>query len=123
MGINFKEYGGHYSNAQWSYSGFGNFRRKVALEFGIDLFLMEGFCGNRLMTPISWNTVKHPIKYFLNHSDSDGSISAKRCEVLYPIIKDVISKWDKNTHDYISGRDLIKTMKICAKNNKRLIFC
>jgi len=69
MGLNFS-ISTRSSNAAWSYSGFGNFRRKLAEEIRIDLNAMEGFGGKT-----KWDTVKDPIKYLLNHSDCDGHLT------------------------------------------------
>lgn len=129
MGLNFKN-----SKAQWSYSGFNRFREKVARGIGIDLRNMIGFAPFNLSGKEldiweaqagSWKDIKSPLKYFLNHSDCEGQISAKRCGLIYPILNKIVLSLEdsiENEHDKSSGKELVKTMKDCAKNNKPLIF-
>lgn len=126
MGINFKN-----SDASWAYSGFNRFRERLADEVGIDLRKMKGFQPLELndeqglewdKKAIDWNTVKNPLKPFLNHSDCDGQISAKKCGTIAEIINNIVSKWDKDDYDTRQANELVKTMRNCFKNNKPLIF-
>lgn len=81
MGLGFNE-----SDAHWSYSGFMQFRRRLAREIGICLDLMQGFREtNREVDcqkdfywlpkePLKWENIKDPIAEFLSHSDCDGQL-------------------------------------------------
>jgi hypothetical protein len=116
MGLNFRE-STNYSDAAWSYSGFGEFRRKLAKEIGIDLDKMIGFGGKT-----KWNTVNNPIKYLLNHSDCDGHITALRCSLIAPRLKELIDKWDDTDYDKRAAIILANDMIKCANDNKNLEF-
>lgn len=114
------------SSASWSYNGFHEFRTRLAKTIGINLEDMVGFGGNK-----EWKEVKDPLKYLLNHSDCEGSISPKRCGLIAPRLLEVISTWKdegEGTFD-IEGYDkrqalmLAKSMKDCAEENQKLEFC
>ena len=65
------------------YSYFNAFREWVAKQIGIDLNAMVGFQRSYPHTEvigISWDTVDHPIKPLLNHSDCDGELTVKECD-------------------------------------------
>jgi len=112
MGLDF-----NYSNAGWSYSGFNNFRRKLAKEIGVDLDKMIGFGGK-----IEWDTVKDPIKYLLNHSDCDGHLTPLRCKRVAPRLIELVSKWDNIDYDKKTALELAEGMLECAMVNKNLEF-
>ena len=120
--------------AQWSYSGFYYFRKMVALSIGIDIEEMQGFRKRHPDDPEfiklgwkSWDEVKHPLKSFLNHSDSEGVLTSKECKNIYPALESIIRNWEVgflvSEHDFHSGLNLIESMKYCAENNQDLIFC
>lgn len=118
MGIGFIV-DGKSSGAHWSYSGFNNFRTRLALEAGINLKKMEGFIElDREQTikevgwegyrkaikeeyergKISWDTIDDPLKPFLNHSDCEGELSPEECAQIAPRIRELVERWpDKVT--------------------------
>jgi hypothetical protein len=51
MGLDFRSSGTgeeFQERTSWSYSGFGDFRRRLAAQIGITLYEMEGFGGDIL---------------------------------------------------------------------------
>ncbi len=112
MGLNFRE-----SNAQWSYSGFNNFRRRLATQIGITLDAMQCFGGT-----IPWRTVKDPIVPFLNHSDCEGTMTPEAMKKVAPRIKALVKDWPED-HDKQNGLELAADMLRLSKNGKRLHFC
>src|SRR5665648_1219897 len=65
MGLDFS-----HSNAHWSYSGFYDFRRRLAQEINVDLEMMDGFGGD-----IPFDLIKDSIEPLLNHSDCGGGLT------------------------------------------------
>lgn len=118
------------SDARWAYSGFMRFRCKLAKGIGIDLNTMEGFVGeitaNPFKKPMSgvWKDVKDPLKWLLNHSDCEGQISARRCGLIAPRIRDVVKDWDVEdlARDRWNAILLAEGMEQCAEDGKPLIF-
>ncbi|SRR5216684_1675225 len=115
----------------FSYSGFYNFRKSIAKSLGFELERMEGYSLKHpineeyiMLGNISWNNIKSPLKYFLNHSDSEGCLSAKNCEIILPQLKVIIFQWEDFFHHdnkYLGGQ-LIALMDYCASSDKDLIF-
>jgi hypothetical protein len=123
MGLNFKFIDGEYSKAAWSYSGFHEFRIRLARQIGIDLDNMKGFGGEKR----SWDTVNDPIKPFLNHSDCDGTLSPKDCAQIAPRLKELLAQWEPidadAEHGIRHGAILVRDMETCAKTGQSFIFC
>lgn len=115
MGLAFTE-----SDAQWSYGGFNNFRRRLANSIGLNLDAMVGFGGD-----IPWSAVKDDIKWFLNHSDCEGSIGPSRCAKIAPRIRAIVKQWPDEVydHDKSCALKLAKDMERLGKEGKRLNFC
>ena len=82
MGIDFS-----HTTAQWSYTGFGAFRRALALFEGFDLDDMQGFGGDR-----DWSTVQTDLAPLLNHSDCDGEMTPAECRQVAPRLRQVIDE-------------------------------
>ncbi len=101
------------SCGRWSYSGFGEFRKKVASQVGIDLFKMEGYHNvdkNILnekgwdaydkaikefdyANQIPWENIDDPIVPLLNHSDCDGTLEPEVCGPLADRLEEIIKDW------------------------------
>lgn len=73
-------------NTGWgmSYGSFHLFRTMIAEAAGINLDQMAGFGGS-----IQWKTIKDNIKWLLDHSDCEGKISARRCGLTAPRLKEL----------------------------------
>lgn len=102
---------GNESCGSWSYSGFNDFRRKLAEQVGIVLGNMEGFHNfnyrdftrfsdymdaiklDSLAPKISWETVDDPIKHLLSHSDCDGELDSSICGELADRLEEIIMNW------------------------------
>ncbi|MCP1180516.1 MULTISPECIES: hypothetical protein [Bacillus] len=112
MGLDF-----NHSDAHWGYSGFNNFRRKLAREINLDLDAMEGFGGD-----FSWDLVKDDIKDFLNHSDCDGYLTSEQCKIIYPRILELVKNWPNEDYDKQEAIILAEDMKYCHENNLILEF-
>ena len=84
--------------AQWSYSGFGAFRRALAAEEGVDLAQMVGFGGER-----EWRTSTDqnitPLAPLLNHSDCDGYLHYWECEEVLPRLELIIGRWEHMSYE------------------------
>jgi hypothetical protein len=112
MGIDF-----NLTEAQWSYSGFNNFRRRLANKIGIELNNMDGFGGK-----ISWDTIDDTIKPLLNHSDCDGELSPKDCKKVEPRLRKLVKDWDDDDYDKIQALLLADGMKVSYTKNIPLKF-
>jgi len=116
MGLDFS-----LADAHWSYSGFNEFRHRVAKSIHIDLDEMDGFGGS---TP--WKKVRNPLKYLLNHSDCDGKLTPHQCKLIAPELKRVIKSWndaDEGIEYHIeNGLGLVAGMEQCADRKEALVF-
>jgi hypothetical protein len=82
MGIDFS-----HTDAQWSYTGFGTFRRALALFEGFELDAMDGFGGDQ-----PWSAVHTDLAPLLNHSDCDGELTPTECRQVAPRLRVVIDE-------------------------------
>jgi hypothetical protein len=113
MGIDFSV-----SKASWSYSGFHAFRRRLALEIGIDLDKMKGFGKGFGETEgkgfgetedgLSWDNIIDPIALFLNHSDCDGYLTATQSRRVGKRLMKLVEKWPENDYDRQMSLELAK---------------
>jgi hypothetical protein len=113
MGIDFAQ-----SKAHWSYSGFNQFRGRLATQIGIDLNNMKGFGGHA-----SWTEITDPIEPFLNHSDCDGQLSSDNCGKIGPRIIELVKNWPQESYDRQEALVLAEDMIKCFKRNHCLDFC
>ncbi|MFD0587662.1 hypothetical protein ACFQZE_06580 [Paenibacillus sp. GCM10027627] len=112
MGLDFS-----HCEARWSYSGFNNFRKKLANELGFNLNEMQGFGGSR-----KFNEIKDDIVYLLDHSDCDGHITAKRCAKVAPRLRELVKTWDNEDYDKIKALELAEGMECAASMGEKLEF-
>lgn len=112
MGLDFS-----HCEARWSYSGFGQFRRRLAQEIGVDLNKMYGFGGTR-----TFHTINDPIKYLLDHSDCDGNLDPVKCRKIIPRLRKLVSNWADNDYDKKQALELADGMEYCASKNRHLMF-
>jgi len=112
--------------ASWSYSGYMDFRIRLAKEIGINLAEMEGFeiLGKHsgVETIKSWENVNDDIKILLVHSDCDGIMKHKKCAKVLPRLRQLISKWDDNDYDKQQALKLISGMEKCVRKKINLEF-
>ena len=103
----------------WSYSGFDDFRQRLAREIGIELNEMEHFGGAR-----PWSDVVSDIVPLLNHSDCDGELSPEDCARVAPALRRLIARWaERGDYDREMGERLAGMMEIAGARGLRLIFC
>lgn len=115
MGLSLRVGKNRYS--EWSYSGYGDFRKKIAAQVGIDLSQMKGFFVidksilsdqgwdayveaiqvaieiDKSSDKISWDVINDPIKILLSHSDCEGEIPPEVCETLADRLEEIIKEW------------------------------
>lgn len=101
MGIDFS-----HCEAQWSYSGFMNFRRRIAQKIGVDLGMMDGFGGD-----IPFDSIKDSIEPLLNHSDCDGGLTPSDCAKVAPRLRELVSNWTDDDYDKRNALMLAKGME------------
>jgi hypothetical protein len=121
MGLDF-----NYGNAHFSYSGFHEFRVKLASLANFPyLDNMEGFSGS-----IKWDLYNDDIIPLLRHSDCDGELTVKECLQIIPRLKELIEFLPEeypNELSYdnivkIQGQKLCQSMEEAAKDNQPLRF-
>lgn len=136
MGLGFYAEGYSGVPPHWSYTGFLEFRQKIARSLNLDLEEMKGF---RKKHPIDttyfklgyrdWESVKSPLKTFLTHSDCEGELSPTQCNMTAIHLKPIILLWecripfDKDEHDIFNGLRLIEMMEHCYNHGTPLVFC
>jgi hypothetical protein len=114
MGLDFS-----HTDARWSYSGFHEFRRRLARELGIDLDKMDGFVDRN---GLSWDKIIDPIKPFLNHSDCDGELSVRECRMVALRLRVLIADWPDDDYDKRNALLLAEGMELAVASNEPLVF-
>ena len=114
MGLGFSHGG-----AQWSCSGFNDFRRRLARDIGMDLNSMHGYGG-----ATSWSTADDPLVPLLTHSDCDGNLAPDVCAKVAPRLEAIIGTWPADGWDYDrdNGLKLAAGMRECARLGVPLVF-
>lgn len=122
MGLSFSP-----GNAQWSYVGYGMFRKRLAALDGIDLDKMRGFSSDPL--PRDWEDFPTPLEPLLNSSDVHGFISGEACRRMLPRLRVVAEQWaadpapdDNGAYDLQGLRSLIDGMEHCAEHGCALSY-
>lgn len=115
MGLNFRD-----SDVSWSYSGFNDFRRRLAASIGIDLDEMERFGGDQ-----PWSTVDDPIVPFLDHSDCEGELTPEECLQVAPRLREIVTAWETESAanwDRSQALELADDMERLGKSGRPLEF-
>jgi hypothetical protein len=72
-----------------AYSSFGYFRKQIAKKIDVDLMSFTGFGGS-----VDFDTLDHPIKPLLNHSDCDGSLTVDEAKSIVKGIDMILEKME-----------------------------
>ncbi|MFJ7916106.1 MULTISPECIES: hypothetical protein [unclassified Lysinibacillus] len=110
MGLDFS-----HTDARWSYSGFGNFRKRLAEQIGMDLDNMEGFGGN-----VPFHIYQDDIIPLLDHSDCDGELTPDECKQVAPRLRELVSGWED--YDKLNALKLADGMELAANRGESLEF-
>lgn len=113
MGLDFS-----HSNAHWSYSGFYNFRRRLAQEINVDLEMMDGFGGG-----IPFDLIKDSIEPLLNHSDCGGGLTPSDCAKVAPRLRELVKGWADDDYDKINALRLAEGMEEAISKDVNFEFC
>jgi len=108
-------------NARWSYIGFHEFRKRLALEISVPLDDMADFSDSGF--GISWDTVNDDIKLLLDHSDCDGLLVFEECKKIEPRLRELVKNWPDEDYDKINALRLADAMQLCVKEEWELFFC
>ncbi|MEU5125992.1 hypothetical protein J7W19_30075 [Streptomyces mobaraensis NBRC 13819 = DSM 40847] len=111
--------------ACFSYGGFAQFRRRLALAEKIRLEEMQGFGGDR-----PWADTVTAFEPLLNHPDDHGrSLTPEECRAILPRLEAVLSEWleeepqDPELGEHIAeARDLIAVLRVCVTKDVELSF-
>lgn len=112
MGLDFS-----HTDARWGYSGFNNFRRRLAKEIGMDLDAMEGFGGD-----ILFSNFNDDILPLLDHSDCDGELTVNECKKVAPRLRELVSDWEEDDYDKQKAISLAEGMELAASQGETLEF-
>lgn len=115
MGIDFS-----HCDASWSYSGFGNFRRRLWNGCGFTGDLYELYEDQLFKDQIRKDHALYP---FFDHSDCGGELSPEEMYKIVPVIRTIITVWDDDDYDKIKGLELLKGMCDAINSNENLEFC
>lgn len=107
-------------SARWAYSGFHEFRRRLANEVGIALEEMQGFGDPQR----SWKDFgAEPLLPLLNHSDCEGDLDYKACLLVAPRLREIVARWDEHDYDRQMAERLADMMdEVIAEDAFRIEF-
>jgi hypothetical protein len=115
--------------ASWSYSGFMEFREKLAAAEGLNLREMQGFTtGGK---PWEFSNGQHvtPLAPLLSHSDCDGYLDAHECEEVLPRLRQIVDGWAGQSgfdpvrdYDVHQARELIGAMEHSVEHRCSVVF-
>lgn len=71
---------------------------------------------------VQWETIKHPLVPFLDHSDSEGIMTPEECAQVSPLLRELAPKLD-NEYDTKFIIELADYMALCVKVERNLVFC
>lgn len=101
--------------ASWSYSGFHEFRVRLAAEEGFVLAEMQGFGApwrNEQPGIRGWDEIKSPLVPLLNHSDCEGYLDAYECEEMLPRLRQIAAKWSDTPNDPELRYNLVQLQRL-----------
>ncbi|MFF2228358.1 hypothetical protein ACFVV7_34135 [Streptomyces globisporus] len=112
---------------QWSWGGFGIFRRALAAHIDIDLDQMHGFGGRT-----AWDRVSNPLRHLLEHSDDSGQLEAWQVKELAPAVRTAVTSlaqhdpegfmWTDASSNGRSAQGLIALLELCAAEDLPVRF-
>ena len=108
----------------WSYTGFHEFRQRLARAEGFVLSEMHGFDGDER----PWSDVTTTLEPFLNHSDCDGELSATGCAAILPRLEEIHLQWQNEAGEpplrrHIADvRQLLVVLRFCVEKDVELVF-
>ena len=120
-----------------SYSGFTEFRNKLALYAGYKLKSEIGEYGNiHTYIDLNWEQFedenlegiwkteqKDPLIYLFIHSDCDGYIAPKEAKVLAPRLKELVPLLNEKDFYFIEVvNKFIKGLNLAASKNQKVKF-
>jgi hypothetical protein len=111
-----------------AYSSFGQWRKWLANQIGINLELMEGFGGQ-----IEWTPYKRKNLYpLLDHSDCDGELTVAQCKRVLKGLEAILKKYpnhetmnryiDENGWQVDKVKIFIKGCKKAIAANQPIVF-
>ena len=111
---------------QWSYTGFGLFRRRLARHIGLDLDQMRNFGGEG-----DWSAVASPLRHLLDHADDCGELTPQQAGELAPALRQALQEIGQDTdpdgdflwdYDQRAGTELVRLLQVCARENVPVEF-
>ncbi|MEK5338145.1 hypothetical protein NSS92_19270 [Bacillus sp. FSL M8-0166] len=112
MGLDFT-----HCEAHWAYSGFGNFRRKLAACIGMNLDDMQGFGGD-----IPFENYDDDIIPLLDHSDCEDDLPPDVCKTVAARLRQLVRNWPDDDRDKINALYLAEGMELAHQQNEPLEF-
>lgn len=111
MGVDFS-----HGDLHFSYVNFNRFRRKLALEIGVDAGEMEGFGGSK-----SWESIDDPIVPLLAACDSNGEIAAHDCPFVSKRLLEIVAESPEDDALYWKERamQLVEALQIAAEREEK----
>jgi hypothetical protein len=125
MGVGFSHGGAH-----WSYSGFYNFRNKIA-KVALDIPKLNDmeFCGlgshwGLESKNISWDPyLKNPICKFFLHSDCEGEWTVEEMEGFLPELTKALYALPEDDWDRAEGFKLVAGMEEAVESGVPIELC
>lgn len=105
-----------FGKAEFTTAEFYKFRSMICDSAGIEMIKMVAFGGT-----IKWDK-KDPLTALLYHSDHDGSLTKEQCTKIIPVLKTMITKWEKGNQYREKGLQLVKGMEAAVAAKKSLDF-
>ncbi len=112
MGLDFS-----HARAHWSYSGFNDFRERLAKHVNFNLNDMDGFGGTR-----DWSGIDDALVPLLNHSDCDGHLTPRQCRKVFPRVLEIVMDWDLDDDDRADAIEMAAGMALAYAQGQNFEF-
>jgi hypothetical protein len=121
----------------FSYSGFNDFRHRIARSIGLkDVYSWANGTREQKTDMYLSGRYKeiessHPIYPLIEHNDNEGDLGPDDCGQVGAYLKTLIPEWEKELdqeydkeleHDIEMGKKLADLMMQCHENNETLMF-
>lgn len=114
MSLNFS-----HGDAQWSCSGFNNFREKLMRGLGETMTLYNLYEHDEYFKHVWGDDDIFPL---INHCDCEGELTIPEMIKIIPRVAEIILLWNEEDYDRVNGMKFVEGMKLAIGAKESLKF-